>query len=289
MMERYYRFAGIEFLISMPEEMLYENEYRMEPFRVDHVTDPHRYSFRKVNTLTPPGGVCLEKRPDFCVFEENGKQIRYIGTVQKSLENAFLRVIHDRKQHEVQLLAEKFPNRIGTKIVLESMAAEHLIVQNGGVIFHCSYIDRDGSAVLFTAPSETGKSTQAELWRKYRGTDIINGDRTAVRIVDGTVMAEGVPFSGSSQYCKNRSLPVEAIVYLAQAPVTTVRKLRGYEAFSRIWEGVTVNTWDRMDVESASDTVKEIVQKIPVFYMPCTPDEAAVAALERELEKLVKE
>lgn len=287
MMERYYRFAGLEFSVSMPADMMYENEYRMAPFRVDRATDPHRFSFHRVDALTPPEGICLKQQPDFCVYAEQGKQVRYIGTVQQSWENAFLRAVHDGRQHDVQLLAERFPKRVGTRTVLESMAAEHLIVRNGGFIFHCSYIDRGGRAVLFTAPSETGKSTQAELWHTYRGAEIINGDRAAARIVDGKVIAEGIPFAGSSQYCVNRTLPVEAIVYLGQAPVTTIRKLRGYEAFSRIWEGISVNTWDRKDLELASDTVKRIAETVPVYHLPCTPDEDAVAVLERELRKLV--
>ena len=64
-------------------------------------------------------------------------------------------------------------------------------------------------------------------------------------------------------------------------------ELRGYEAFSRIWEGISVNTWDREDMEKATDTVMEVAKRIPVYHMPCTPDEAAVEALEQELRKLV--
>ena len=99
-------------------------------------------------------------------------------------------------------------------------------------------------------------------------------------------MAEGIPFAGSSTYCKNRSLPIEAIVHLGQAPVTTIRRMRGYESFCRIWEGVSVNTWDKEDVELVSDVVQKVAEQIPVFHMPCTPDESAVIVLEQELRKL---
>ncbi len=43
--------------------------------------------------------------------------------------------------------------------------------------FHCSYILHQNRAILFAAPSGTGKSTQAALWEKYRGAEIIIGDR----------------------------------------------------------------------------------------------------------------
>lgn len=287
MIQRNYRFAGLEYAVSMPDEMLYENEYRLTPFRTEDANNPFRLVVRKVDALTPPSGTCVERQPYFCIYQEEDCQIRYIGTPRKTWEDAYQRVSLKGKTIEVQLLEERFPDRIGMKPVLESMMLEHLLVQNHGFVFHCSYIHWNGKAILFTAPSETGKSTQADLWNKYRGAEIINGDRAAVRIVDGTIMAEGIPFSGSSNYCENRSLPIQAIVYLGQAPVTTIRKLRGYEAFSRIWEGISVNTWDREDMEKVTDIVMQVAQTIPIYHMPCTPDEAAVTVLEQELRKLV--
>lgn len=287
MTQRYYRFAGLEFAVSMPEALAYTSENRLEPFRLDAATDPYRMTLERVEKLTPPEGECLVANPDLRVYRHPAGEIRYRGAVRDSWEEAYLRALYREKEIHVQLPADRYPGTVGTKTVLESMAAEHLTVQNHGFLFHCSYIDRNGKAVLFTAPSETGKSTQADLWNRYRGAEIINGDRAAVRIVDGRIMAEGIPFSGSSQYCLNRSLPVEAIVYLGQAPVTTIRRMRGYEAFARLWEGISVNTWDRKDLELASETVKTVAESVPVFHMPCTPDENAVAVLEEELRKLV--
>ena len=99
-------------------------------------------------------------------------------------------------------------------------------------------------------------------------------------------MAEGIPFAGSSPYCKNRRLPIRAIVYLGQAKETSIRILQGYEAFSKIWEGVSVNTWDKEDVELVSGAVQEVARQVSIFHMPCTPDESAVIALEDALRKL---
>lgn len=285
MIERYFRFAGIEFAAVVPEEMMYAEERRLAPFAVPAAEDPHIFRFRRVECMTPPKGNCIKQMPDFQVYEEPDQTVRYIALAGRSWDKAHIRVAHRGKDHDVQVQAKVYPGRISAKTVLESLAVEHLIVHNHGVVFHCSYIDRDGKAILFTAPSETGKSTQADLWNRYRGTQIINGDRAAIRVADGEILAEGIPFSGSSRYCENRSLPIEAIVYLAQAPRTTVRKLRGYEAFARIWEGCSINTWDKEDMELASDTVRQIAESVPVFYMPCTPDEDAVVTLEQALRK----
>lgn len=284
MSTRIYRFCGTDFKITMPEGIMFEDEHRLAPFFEGFSEDEHGFSFEKVEELSKPEGEHAANLPNCVVYTDGTKEIRYIGADEHGIENAYMRAEHDGKKHEVQLLAGKFPGKIGTHNVLEAIAAEHIAVLNGGVILHCSFIERNGKAVLFTAPSGTGKSTQAELWKKFRGADIINGDRAFLHFAEEKFFAEGIPFSGSSKYCKNKVLPLEAIVYLGQAKETSVTRLHGYEAFSKIWEGISLNTWNRSDVEKALDIVKGAAEKTAVFYMPCTPDENAVIALEKALE-----
>jgi len=284
-MEKYYRFAGLEFVVQIPEGQEFSHNGPLEPFCVQRVEDPHWFYLTVMETLSSPEGEELAVRPDFRIYGQGDQQIRYIGAVAENWDKAYIRAEHCGKQHHIQLKKTRFSGKIGDKSILNAMEAEHLIARNHGFVFHCAFVEYRGKAILFTAPSETGKSTQAELWRRYRGAEIINGDRAAVRLSEGTLLAEGIPFSGSSTYCKNRSLPLSAIVYLAQAPKTTIRKLRGYEAFSKIWEGISVNTWDRQDMELVSALVQKTAAEIPVFYMPCTPDADAVRILEEMLKK----
>ena len=98
------------------------------------------------------------------------------------------------------------------------------------------------------------------------------------------MLACGIPFAGSSEYCNNETLPIAAIVYLGQAPQTTIRPLRGYEAFARLWEGYSINLWDKQDVAAVSDLVQRVVEQIPLYHLPCTPDESAVQVLENALK-----
>lgn len=282
MMKKYYRFAGLEFQVEMPEHCAYTDERHLTSFRVDACVNPHTFRFDYVEELTPHVGNCTVTQPNFRIYPLEEGHVRYIGG-----ETPYVRAEHHGKHHAVQVRKNPYMDYIGVKTVLESMEIEHLVARNHGFIFHCSYIDHNGKAILFTAPSETGKSTQADLWVKYRGTEIINGDRAAIRLAEGKLLAEGIPFAGSSQYCKNRSLPIRAIVYLGQAPKTTIRRLRGYEAFSRIWEGVSVNTWDKEDMELVSGVVQKAAEQLPIYHLPCTPDESAVLALEEALRKQV--
>ena len=159
------------------------------------------------------------------------------------------------------------------------------MLEAGGCILHASYIAWKDKAILFTAPSGTGKSTQAALWQTLQGAEVINGDRAVIRMDAGVPVACGLPYAGSSGICKNRTLPLAAIVYLSQAPETELHTLTGYRAFRRIWEGFSLNVWNRQDLLTGTEIVDEIIRKVPVFHLACTPDESAVTILEQELGK----
>lgn len=283
-MEKYYRFAGVELAVSAPDELMYDEDRHLAPFRVDSVTNPHRFTFNRVERLSPPEGELVTVQGDYVVYGCPGGTTRYINAVGGDWQSASLRARHCGHDHAVEVKESVYPGGITAKTVLNAAMAEHLVLQQGGVVFHCSYVSYNGRAILFTAPSGTGKSTQAELWRELRSAGIINGDRAVIRSTEAGIAACGIPFAGSSEYCHNETLPIIAIVYLAQAPQTTIRPLGGYEAFRCIWEGCSINTWDKGDITRAADLVQQIVEEIPVYYLPCTPDESAVQAVEEVLK-----
>lgn len=266
------------------EDILWKGEERtMAPFRTEDNREDHSFYFEMKEQLDAPEGRKVTWADNALVYQQGNRQLRYIGASAEDWKKAYIRAAHEGKQHHVQMLRSQYGDKIGIKTVMTAIGFEHLIAQNKGYILHCAYIVHNGKAILFTAPSGTGKSTQAELWKAYRGARIINGDRAAVRIVNGIPMAEGIPFAGSSQYCLNESWPLAAVVYLGQAKETTIQKLWGGQAFSRVWEGCTVNVWDKEDVELVTNSVMETIMKVPVFRLDCTPDESAVKALEAML------
>lgn len=284
-MEKYYRFAGIDLAVSIPDDWMYRDDQALALFRVDSLSDPHWFRFSVAEELPLPESVPVVSDGAFLLYREGGWEIRYVGADGGDPAYAHMRVREFGKEHEVLIKRSAYGGEISAKAVLRALRAEHLAAQSQGFLFHCACIACRGKAILFTAPSGTGKTTQAELWKKHRNAVIINGDRAAIRLIDGIPMAQGVPYLGSSDYCENQTLPIAAIVYLSQAPKTTVRRLRGYEAFSRIWEGISAEYWDRADMERISHVAEQTAAHIPVFHMPCTPDEDAVTVLEEALRK----
>ena len=86
-------------------------------------------------------------------------------------------------------------------------------------LFHCSAIAFDGEGVLFTAPSGTGKSTHARLWRECFGerVTIINDDKPLLRVKEDGIYVYGTPWCGKHGIETNTSVKVKAVAIIERA------------------------------------------------------------------------
>lgn len=181
------------------------------------------------------------------------------------------------------MLPEEFRGKLWDGALFNLLGFEELIAKKNGVVLHASMVLKNGKMVLFTAPCGTGKSTQADLWEKYADAEIVNGDKALVSLRDETVFAGGLPFSGSSNICKNISAPLAAIVYLGQAKENLIRKMSVREAFVALMQGNYRSGITKDSVQKTIDVLEKICSIIPVYKFDCLPDKTAVECLEKEL------
>ena len=171
------------------------------------------------------------------------------------------------------------------KYLWTGIALPSILLHHQHLIFHASYIEHHENGIIFTAPSGTGKSTQADLWAKYRGAQILNGDKACVE-VSKNPMVHGIPFEGTSGICHDRSLPLKCIVYLSQAKENSITSLTAVQTIRALFENVFV---DRAVVEEwnrAFELLIQLVERVPVFHLACTPDERAVETLEQAINQI---
>lgn len=162
---------------------------------------------------------------------------------------------------------------------LNYLALEYLFLRHSGLVLHSSHVRVGDKALIFSAPSGTGKSTQADLWAKYAGAEIINGDRSLLRKKDGVWHAYGCPMCGTSGIHKQGNEPIHAIVMLSQGTENAVRRLTPGEAFQRMYPEITVPKWNRELVLRAMELLDDVMANVPIYAFSCTKDESAVIAL----------
>ena len=290
-MKKRYQFGHVNIEVNMPEGMpIPENmqKFICESSEMDRTYEivyarsldeieqefwkacPQAREIRRetIRVLTAPGKECRilnfhgTDRPYGIVLEEEGKVIR------------------------VWVDEEIRPMLVYDTIFVSLLALEKLMIEHDSLILHSAYMCRDGKAILFSAPSETGKSTQADLWQKYRGTRTINGDRSLlIREKEGWY-AYGWPVCGSSEICHNESYPIKAIVMLHQSKTNEIVRIQGFEAVQKLMAQITINMWNAEYQIKAMDLIEEMIGEVPVYEMGCNISEEAVRCLEKELEKI---
>ena len=159
------------------------------------------------------------------------------------------------------------------------MDIEATLLDFNALILHASFIRWHDMGIIFSAPSGTGKSTQADLWVKYQGAEVLNGDRAALRKVDGLWRAYGLPYAGTSGIYRNESAPLKAIVALRQAKENRIREIKGAEAFRYLYPETMIHRWDPDFERRATDLLLQLIGDIPVYLLECLPDEGAVKLL----------
>lgn len=161
------------------------------------------------------------------------------------------------------------------------------VVRQKTLWIHSATIERNGKGVLFLGPSGIGKTTQAELWKKYRGASIINGDVGFVQRTKEGYLAWGTPWHGSSPYCINTSVPLKALVVLKQAPVNKLRELYGFEKVAEVSGSIMYPNWMPDGRELCADTLNHLLSDLPVYRLDNRADLEAVELLEKELNYII--
>lgn len=171
-----------------------------------------------------------------------------------------------------------------SRMISDHIGMETLFLRRNCLMLHAAFIRWQGKGILFTAPSGTGKSTQAELWKKYEGADILNGDRAAVRRDEsGCRQAYGLPYAGSSGIYRNEKAPLSAVVVLRQAEENRIRRLGMLEIIQKLYPETTVHQWEPDFIEKVLTLLTELAGEVPIYLLECRPDRGAVEAVKNVL------
>lgn len=156
------------------------------------------------------------------------------------------------------------------------LSLEKTLLPFNALMLHCSLIEQEGRGIAFSAPSQTGKSTQANLWVKHKGANILNGDRAILRNEDGVIYAYGSPYAGTSGIYINARVPLSAIIMLAQAKENTIEPIPQDEALGLFLTQSSLPIWEPMLFEKGMETLEAIITGVPMYKLSCLPDEGAV-------------
>ena len=212
----------------------------------------------------------------------NGDETLYFSSYLSNDTETMVDYACLRRNGEVNELFVQY-GELWDTMIFEAVNISSLLAEKNAIILHCSCVCIDGEALLFTAPKQVGKSTQASLWEKYAGAEIINGDRMALRMIGGRLFACGTPYRGSSKISVNKDLPVRAIAVISQGSGNIIAPLNPTQAFLALYEGVTCDYECDETAKKVTGLIGEIIASSTIVSFECTPDAAAVEAMQNYL------
>lgn len=271
--------GGVKYRISAPFAL--ETEERWQRFSADFAEPDHCYRLSYL-----PG------EPAFFGEETYGDGRVSCGLLEGKPLRVYYRSDHRAYASVLEQSPELWEITLRQELLPWGSKVEHLFVPYGlprsllyheSLLLHGAYILTEYGAVVFTAPSGTGKTTQAELWRAHRGSRIINGDRVILSLRDQRPMAHGMVHSGSSADCENVTAPLAAVVSLSQAKENTLTPLHGLQALRALLRGTYLLPEFREDGDRLVRLAERLCRAVPVLHLACLPHVSALELLEKEL------
>ena len=172
-----------------------------------------------------------------------------------------------------EINAEQSDEYVCSPDYLETLAVYRKIcerlVDKGIILVHSSVLMINGEAVMFLAPSGTGKSTHTRLWRQVYGDRVtmINDDKPHVNVY-------GTPWCGKHGIENNISAPVKALFLLKRNETNVARKLTIHEAFPYVFN----QTYRPDNAELMRKTLilsRTMAENVGLFELGCNMQEEA--------------
>ena len=149
---------------------------------------------------------------------------------------------------------------------------------------HSASVIYNDKAIVFSAPSGTGKSTQANLWNKHLGCEILDGDVTVCREKGGKLYVYGLPWCGSSGIYLNREVELGAFVFLKQAKENTIKIPDIREKISYIYSSTFSESLSDEMAQKIAHVTEIIVNKAQIYELSCNMETEAVTTLKNRLD-----
>lgn len=283
---KYYNIAGLIVAIDFPQGVPEMENF--VPFRTEEKAPDMTYRIVPCPADAPP----VPSETEMELVSRDVVNSLYLSKDGRLFKRIAMREGDPRAMWFEQLLS----NRAEATIYLpdnwldyqglgNAFSFEKTLLQFQGLMLHCALIEHEGRGIAFSAPSQTGKSTQAGLWEKHRDARILNGDRAILRNIDGVMYAFGSPYAGSSNVFIDVKVPLSAIVMLEQAKENTIRDIPQSEGLGLFIEQSSLPYWHTELMEMGMETLETLITTVPMAMLSCLPDEGAVRCLEAWINK----
>ena len=226
--------------------------------------------------------------PTYAYTKNLCKNYLYLGDEEEKIDLTLSKEDFEREK-------EYATSQDYTEEYLESLALYRKFLtyafDHDTIILHSSSLSVDGEAYLFTAPSGTGKSTHARLWRETFGDKVvmINDDKPVIRKIREEFFVFGTPWNGKHRLDSNAKAKIKAICNLKRGSENSIREIPAKEMLFAL-----INQTLRPETEAQANKLLTLLDKllssVSLYEMHCNiSKEAAILSFETMSGKKINE
>ncbi len=260
-----YLIAGIKIAFDYRYDHYFKNN--IEAYTYDGNDVDHTIVIKYALTLDEP------KTGLFKIFSRSVSGVKSYMTFDK-----------DYKNIEIWIDEDTFTDPATAEYIYSGMVFLELAQKHGLLPLHGSAINYKGDVILFAAPSGTGKSTHANMWKQLYKDDVswVNDDKPLLEIIDGKTYVYGAPFSGQHHSNTNEKKPLKAIVFLKQGITDEVTKLSEKDALKHLMKN-TLRPSEEALWDHALKQFEVILNNIPIYMLDASLSLNAAKAVKKAI------
>ncbi len=165
------------------------------------------------------------------------------------------------------------------QLIFSRFLLQHTFINHHGLIIHAAGGSINGKGMVFPAVSGTGKSTLSHLLLPHPENQLFSEERIIMRRLDDGWHLWGTPWKGTGVIARNESAPLNALVFLSQAPETKISKLPPSAALRRLLETVSIPWYSQEWTDKGLAVCESLLRAIPAYELAFRPDQTAVQAV----------
>lgn len=234
----------------------------------------------------PENGTILLRNYELNVMELENK---YIFTLPQTPEIFEMHLCKDGTAAEIYtipLATREYKEKLfhAIRLLFLYVAQKHEMI----AIHSVSILYRD-KAWLFSAPSGTGKSTHANLWKDYLQIPTINGDLNLLAFENNTPVIHGIPWCGTSETYDTNTYSLGGIILLRQAPTDRIAELNPDEKQLLVSQRFISPSWTVELFEKNLSIAEKAVKQALVCRLNCTKEKSAMETVKQRIDKYLED
>jgi hypothetical protein len=277
-----YEIAGIKIAFDYSQDEFFKGNIEKYQISADQIPMYHINSFISDQFDIPTIPLVLtyqtrylyesESESVLIVYDDTFQFIKQKQTKRKDLSKIIIQ------------LNPSYLNRIAEmEYIATGMAFFEIALHEKRLPLHASAIVYHHEAILFSAPSKTGKSTQANFWiNALPEAYILNDDKPLIWVKAEKLVVSGTPWAGKTIKNDNQDVSLKTIVFLSQGIDNKINSFNKTEKLMKLLQ----NTYRPGNIESVDilmDLLQQIVNQVPMFGFEAKNDPSAFATIYHKL------